>query len=148
MAGTTINSTPTCSPCYSQSLLETRSGSKALQELCRNTARMDECNLSFTLPTRQDFVEWFDCRRDRQKRRQTSMLLLIRSSSRQSGTRSKKLTATARSSRASQVAHRHDFRNRFDSSTNDGSTCLSNIQFCNCSLRGLATRMHSKSYPT
>ena len=69
----------------------------SVQKCDRNTARVDECNLSFKFTTvpRQHFVEWSDCQKTRQESKQTNMLLLGRASARkQRGTRSKKLGAT------------------------------------------------------
>ena len=45
---------------------------------------MDACHLSFKFPTelRHNSVEWSDCRRNRQERRQTCMLFLSRASAR------------------------------------------------------------------
>ena len=54
-------------------------------------------------------AEWTDCRRSRQDRRQTSMLLVGRASlEEQSSTEGQKLETTERSVRLSQVAYRDD----------------------------------------
>ena len=103
-----------------------------LQTHDRSTACVDEWNLSFKFPAvpQQKFCWRSDCRRIRQERRPTSMLLLGRASAiKQSGTRSKKLGDTARSWCSSQVVHRHRLWKWLDQSTRNGSNSLSDIHF-------------------
>ena len=68
----------------SWTLLRADCAARVLHKHDRNSGRMAECNFSFTIPAilRHNLVEWTDCTRNRQERRQTSMLLSGHTSSR------------------------------------------------------------------
>ena len=78
----------------------------------------------------QNYVEWFDCRRKRHKKRQPCMLLLSRgSATNQSDTWSEKW-------------------NWFGQNTRHGSNIVSNIQLCCCSIWSDSSSMHRKDRRT